>query len=316
MKKREKKKYNVAAVMKYAENVLACHYNCFVKKINYVGGGYFGYVYYAEIDKYPYRLIMKACLSPGMHINESRDLSLLRSGCPVPVPEVYFTYDETDEIPVDFICMEFMQGRDVLSLFSPIKLAFTSSAKKQRFADTVIDAMGVWHDKTNDKFGTTDNAVYNNWFEYYKPFAEDILETAELNKTLFSQDVIDVMVNAWNNFDVIFSEPIEKPALVHGDLNVVNIMSDSDLNVTAFIDPLESKWADKEFDLFQLRNFTGDKFNLYETYKKKFPVSKMVDSKCAFYGLFNEAYCSILADIKMNKFNIYVKWMQKELQKL
>lgn len=43
-------------------------------------------------------------------------------------------------------------------------------------------------------------------------------------------------------------------------------------------------------------------------------MSKNVDAKCAFYGLFNEVYCSILADIKMSSSNRFVKWMEKELK--
>lgn len=316
MKKREIKKYSVDTVLKYAETVLKEHYSCEIKSIKYVGGGYFGYVYYAKIDKSPNDLIIKACLSSGMYENEARDLSLIREDCPIPVPEVYFTYVQTDDIPIDFICMEYMQGKDVLSSFPALNIAFVSRGKKKEFADKIVDAMGVWHSKTNDKFGLTGNAVYDNWFDYYKPYAKDILDTAKEMSNLFPSDIINVMEDAWDKFDVIFSEPVSMPALVHGDLNVVNIMCDNKLNPTAIIDPLESKWADKEYDLFQLKNFTGRQLKLYETYKSKYSVSKMVDAKSAFYGLFNEVYCSILADVKMNNMNIYVKWMKKELKKL
>ncbi len=51
--------------------------------------------------------------------------------------------------------------------------------------------------------------------------------------------------------------------LIHGDLNVMNIMTDKKLHLTAIIDPLESKWADPEYELFQLRNLTGNCFKLY-----------------------------------------------------
>ncbi|MGN1160871.1 MAG: hypothetical protein ACI4SX_01360, partial [Candidatus Fimenecus sp.] len=88
------------------------------------------------------------------------------------------------------------------------------------------------------------------------------------------------------------------------------------LTPTAIIDPLESKWADKEYDLFQLRNLNGGMFHLYETYKSKFPVSEKCDIKCAFYGLYNEIYCNIMAG-SFNQFLIkpVVKRMKKELSK-
>lgn len=95
------------------------------------------------------------------------------------------------------------------------------------------------------------------------------------------------------NFDYIFSEPVKEASLIHGDLNVMNVMSDKRLNITAIIDPLECKWADKEFDLFQLRNLTGECFGLYEAYKRKYPVSEKCDLKCAFYAVYHEVYCLI-----------------------
>lgn len=316
MKKREIKKYDKNTVQGFAKTVLQNHYNCEIKNITYVGGGYFGYVYCAELQEEPFKLIIKACLSPDMCENEARDLALLRDACPIAVPKVYFTYSGTEDIPMDFICMEYMSGKDVLTSFNPIKLCFVSKDRKRKFADEIVTAMGTVHSKTGDKFGLTGNAVFDNWFDYYKPFAYDILKTAEEKTDLFPPKVIDVMKKAWDKFDVIFCEKVEKASLVHGDLNVVNIMCDKEMNVTAIIDPLESKWADKEFDLFQLKNFTGSQLKLYEAYKAKYKLSKMVDAKCAFYGLFNEVYCNILADKKLNGTNIYVCWMQKELKKL
>lgn len=131
-----------------------------------------------------------------------------------------------------------------------------------------------------------------------------------------SKDVLLVMEKSWDNFDQIFSEPVENAVLIHGDLNTMNIMADKHLNPTAIIDPLESKWADKEYDLFQLRNLNGDMYNLYETYKRKFSVSEKCDIKCAFYVLYNEIYCNITAG-SFNAFLIkpVVKRMKKELAK-
>ena len=77
-------------------------------------------------------------------------------------------------------------------------------------------------------------------------------------------------------------------------------MTDNNLENISVIDPLESKWADKEYDLFQLRNIGGDSFHFYETYKKKFQVSEKCDMKCDFYALFNEVYCYITSGIKVD----------------
>ncbi|MCC8016395.1 MAG: fructosamine kinase family protein [Clostridiales bacterium] len=316
MEPKQKKNLKIKQALNYAKLAAEKRCNCSVLNIKYAGGGYFGYVYCAETDKNPNFLILKVCLCPGMKDDEEQALALLRQASPVPVPEVYFSSYADDEIPVDIICMERMNGKDVLSMFSSVGLLFISKRKKQKFADDVVTAMGAVHSKTNSKFGPLGNAVYDNWLDYYKPFALDVLNTAKAHPDLFSDGIVLLMERAWNNFGIIFSEPVKEASLVHGDLNVANIMCDKKLNVTAFIDPLESKWADKEFDLFQLRNFMGDKFHLYELYKSKYSVSEMVDAKSAFYGLFNEVYCSVLANVKLPESDFYVQWMKAELENL
>lgn len=124
------------------------------------------------------------------------------------------------------------------------------------------------------------------------------------------------MERAWDAFDFIFSEPVPAASLIHGDLNVMNVLADKNLKPTAIIDPLESRWADKEYDLFQLRNLTGDRFSLYETYKKNYPVSEKVDLKTAFYGLYHEVYAYISSETKVNLILMpLIRRMHQELKK-
>ncbi|MGN0539510.1 MAG: fructosamine kinase family protein [Candidatus Fimenecus sp.] len=315
MEQRRVKPYSKDDAMKYAKSVLQNKMDCKVKSISYIGGGSYGYVYICEIDKSPYKLIMKACRVDGMCEQEAHAITLLGEDSLIPMPKVLFISLSNEEIPLDFICEEFVEGKNCLS---PALTIFSSKKAKQEFADKITDAMGFWHSKTNDKFGLIDNAVFDTWLDYYKPFAFEILETARdfCNRNKLDKDILLVMEKAWDNFDYIFSEPVENAVLIHGDLNTMNIMADKHLNPTAIIDPLESKWADREYDLFQLRNLNGEMFHLYETYKRKFPVSEKCDIKCAFYGLYNEIYCNIMAG-SFNQFLIkpVVKRMKKELTK-
>lgn len=316
MEKRKIRPIDKNQALRYAKLVVQNEMNCKVRKIKYLGGGSYGFAFLAETDCSPQKLVIKGCRVEGMHVAEARDLTLLRDGCPVVVPKVYFTYDATNEIPMDFICMDYIEGKDCFTNFS---LLFKSKKSRLAFADEVTDVMNYWHSKTNDKFGLIGNAVYDNWLDYYKPFARDILETARrlTDSGMLDDNTLKTMEAAWNNFDYIFSEPIEKASLIHGDLNVMNIMSDNKLQSISIIDPLESRWADKEYDLFQLRNLTGDRFYLYETYKKKYPVSEKCDIKCSFYGLYNEVYCGICSG-KMYKTILkpLVKRMNVELDKI
>ena len=216
---------------------------------------------------------------------------------------------------IDFICMEYVKGKNCFNSFSKL---FLSKAKKRKFADKVTSAMYAWHSKSNEKFGPIQNPIYNDWLEYYKPLAFDVLQAARsmVNERKLEAFFLDVMELAWSNFDYIFSEKVENARLIHGDLNVMNIMADENLNPIAIIDPLESKWADAEFDLFQLKNLTGNAFGLYEMYKSKYPTSKNCDLKVAFYALYHEIYCYISSGrrTKINHLRCLIQ-LKKEMRK-
>ena len=283
----------------HAKTVLERRFSCAVTDVRYIGGGSFGFVYRAGLEKAPGTVIMKAYRTEGICGREAAELSLLGQDSLIHVPEVYFTFAATEEIPVDFICMERVDGTDCFTDFAKL---LRTKKEKAAFADSVTDALLHWHSRTNDKFGLIGSAVYENWLDFYRPFADDILKRArELTAAgKLEKKVLAAMERARNAFDFIFSVKVETASLIHGDLNVMNIMSDRRLHPTAIIDPLESKWADREYELFQLRNLTGDRFGLYETYKKKYPVSEKCDLKTAFYGLYHEVYAYILSGNKVN----------------
>ena len=212
---------------------------------------------------------------------------------------MYFTFSGTPELPIDFLCMEKVEGTNCFTDFGKL---LCPRDKKSAFADAVTSAARHWHDQTNDKFGLIGNAVYDTWLDFYRPFAEEILKEARRMAAAgrLGKRALADMERGWAKFDVIFSEPVEKACLIHGDLNVMNIMADRALHVTAVIDPLESKWADPEYELFQMRNLTGDLFGLYETYKQKYPVSEYCDVKTAFYALYHEVYTYILTGSRIH----------------
>lgn len=315
MNKKDIKNYSNKEAGELAGKVIKEYYGCNALSVKYVGGGSFGYAFKVEIPVTPYKLILKACRVSGMCQSEAKALKALGNDTLVHIPAVYFTYDASDKIPLDFLAEEFVEGTDCFTDFSKL---FADKNKKEAFANKIADALGYWHSKTNNKFGSLENPEYDSWLDFYKPFAQDILETAvKMNSAgEISNKTLSVMKAAWNSFDYIFSEPIKEASLIHGDLNVMNVMADKNLSITAIIDPLECKWADKEFDLFQLRNLTGEFFNLYETYKSKFPVSAKCDLKCAFYAVYHEVYCFISSGTH-TEFILRkaVKRLEKEMKK-
>lgn len=306
---------NIEEAKEYAIFVARKELCCNVNKAQYLGGGSFGYVYKVDIDIPPYTVVMKACRCDNMCEREAFELKVLSQNSLIHIPEVYFNYSKNDAVPVDFICMEYIDGKDCFTDLSKLILA---KSKKREFADKITSAMYAWHSKTNDKFGSIQNPTYDNWIDYYKPFAFDILQTARkmVKDGQLEPYFLRTMKRAWVNFDYIFSEKVECASLIHGDLSVMNIMADDKLNPIAIIDPLESKWADKEYDLFQLKNLTGNAFGLYKMYKSKYPTSKNCDIKVAFYAMYHEIYCYICSG-KRTKFNHLrcLLQLKKELKK-
>lgn len=300
---------------KYAIFVARKELCCNVYKARYLGGGSFGYVYKVDIDIPPYTIVMKACRCDNMCEREAFELKTLSEDSIIHIPEVYFVYLKDDITPIDFICLEYISGKNCFTDFSK---SFLSKARKREFADKVTSAMYVWHSKTNEKFGPVQNPNYDEWLDYYKPFAFDILRTARkmVKGGQLEPYFLRTMERAWDNFDFIFIEKVEQAGLIHGDLNVMNIMADSRLNPVAIIDPLESKWADAEFDLFQLKNLIGNAFGLYKMYKSKYPTSKNCDLKVAFYAMYHEIYCYICSG-RRTKFNHLrcLLQLKKELKK-
>ena len=143
------------------------------------------------------------------------------------------------------------------------------------------------------------NADCEGWLDHYRPFAEEVLKKAEeyFAAGKLQESVILAMRAAWEKFDVIFSEEVKDACLIHGDLNVGNIMVGKGYKITGFIDPLNSAYADREYDLFQFDNLTGRRFFLRETYIEKYGASRYCLQKLAFYGLWNEVYCYIKSGV-------------------
>lgn len=268
-------------------SVIKKNSNIEIESVKYLGGGSFGRVYKC-VDKNSKPYAFKVFLTSDIAEKEAFALRALAQNNSIKIPEVYFVTTDRNNAPFDCMLFEFIDGKD--ALLNPA-LLFASKKKRQEFADIVIDAQLSIHNIKSEKFGPIDNPVYDNWMDFYRPFAQNIYNDAiEKNKEgKFDKYVLDIMKEAWKEFDNIFTDEVTEACLIHGDLNVMNIMIDKNLKPIAFIDPLNSMYADREYDLFQLMNLTGDHFHLYDNYKSKFKVSEKCDLKCAFYRLWNEA---------------------------
>ncbi len=303
----EGKKYAVSAAQSFLGKRAA--------EVKYLGGGSFGKAFKVTFTD-DSKAVVKFLRAKGMFKKEAYDLKLLSESCPVKMPEVLFVREADDKIPVDCYAMEMIEGKNA---GMDISLLLRSRKKRMEFAEKVTTALHSVHCHTNDRFGDTLNPVYESWIDCYKPFAEAVLREAQTlyDKGELSEKIMNTMNAAWEKFDVIFSEPVTEACLIHGDLNIANIMVDGKGNLTGFIDPLNSMYADREYDLFQFYNLTGKRFFLGETYRKKYGESVHCDDKLAFYGLWNEVFCYIKSGVMVGFImNPLVNNMNRRLKNL
>ncbi len=298
----------------YIKSIVEEQYRQVAKNIKYIGGGSFGKAFLVELESKS--IVIKFLRAENMCDKECFDLNLLANNCSVKIPKILFERKADTLIPLDCYGMELVNGQSAFNVF---KILFLGTKRKKKFAEQVTTALHEIHLCTNAKFGDTQNPNCDNWLDYYKPFAKAIYDTSEqlFQEGKLHKKIIDIMRLAWDKFDTIFSEKVSTACLIHGDLNITNIMVDKDYYITGIIDPLNSMFADREYDLFQLDNMGGKKFNLRKTYIHKYGASKNCDIKCAFYALWNEVFCYIKAGtLFWSIMNPLIKNMYKNLAKI
>ena len=283
-----------------------------VSDIKFIGGGSFGRVYKAVLDGGE-TIAVKAYRVQGSQYEEAQQLKLLSANTSVKMPEVLFTYEDENTA---ILAMTFVSGQNVLN---PVFL-LKSKERKQKFANDVIAGMLRWHAVTNEKFGALGNPVYDSWYDYYRkekqePWLAALKGLAENGK--FSRKKLELLTQATELFNGL-PEENTPPVLIHGDLNIMNIMADPEtLELTAFIDPCGSIWADREYDLFQLRNMWGDAYGLYETYKNNCELSEYTDFRVAYYASVHEAAMRLKGGLIVPLWeDLNNKRLKKEMKKL
>lgn len=300
---------------KYAALAAQSHFGKKAAEVKYLGGGSFGKAFMVTFGD-DSKIVVKFLRAKGMIQKEAHDVELLSESCPVKIPKVLFVREADEKIPVDCYAMEMMEGKNACT---DVSFYLSSRKKRKEFAENVTSALHSIHSHRSDRFGDTMNPVYETWIDCYKPFAEAVLCEARAlyEKGELSGKIMDTMEAAWEKFDVIFSEPVTEACLIHGDLNIANIMIDEKGKLAGFIDPLNSMYADREYDLFQFYNLNGEHFFLGKTYRKKYGESRHCDDKLAFYGLWNEVFCLIKSGVIIGFImNPLVKNMNRRLKNL
>ncbi|MBQ9913869.1 MAG: aminoglycoside phosphotransferase family protein [Clostridia bacterium] len=283
-----------------------------VKELKFIGGGSFGRVYRAVLSD-GRKIALKAYRVQGSQEKEAEQLTILAENTAVKMPEVLFTYEDESTA---LLAMTFVEGENALNP------AFLLKSKKQKeaFASAVIDGMLGWHSVKGERFGSLSQPSYESWYEYYRkekqePWLKALGELCEKGK--FGRKRLDLLKEATELFNSLPEKECE-PVLIHADLNIMNIMADSkSFALTAFIDPCGSMWADREYDLFQLRNMWGDAYGLYKTYKKKYPLDGYADFRVAYYASMHEAAMRLSGGIAITLWeDLNNMRLKKEMKKI
>lgn len=282
-------------------------------KVSYLGGGSYGKAYLVETEDGKKR-VMKAVKIADLARSEVEALRLLRDAAGEYIPEVYAVHGVTDKNPLTVIEEEFISGANL----SNPRFALYGKQKRLALARKISEILAKTREITSDKFGRICGEKCDGWQEYYKKYAEGVLARADkgIEEGLVKKEPVELTKKAFERFDEIFAEPVEKARLVHGDINIANIMVDpKTLELKAIIDPYGSVFGDPEYELFQLKNIGGDRYFLYETVKNSFETSKNCDLKCAFYALVNEIDCALLSGTSKGVFFDYMfKTQMKRLE--
>ncbi len=285
-----------------------------IVELSFIGGGSFGKVFKVML-KDGRTVAVKAFRRQGANKEEALQLKMLSVNTSVKMPDVLFTYNDNT---VALMGMSFIEGKNVLDPSFLLK----SKAQKKAFAKAVIDGMSHWHSVKGDYYGFLDGEKYSTWKECYQkekqePWLRGLSELAGKGK--FSRKKLTLLLEATRLFHEIYEEP-DHPVLIHADLNIMNIMADpKSFELTGFIDPCGAMWADREYDLFQLRNMWGDCYRLYEEYKNRNGLSPQADFKVAYYGALHEASCRLQGGLVMPLWeelcNIRLRKAMKNLKK-
>jgi len=265
------------------------HMKCIVTGCSQMRGSEDGQAFCVTMNVPPFAAVAKVFSAKGAPEREAYNLRLLCELSPIHLPKVYFTHSATEDIPVDFLCMEMVNGRDALSL----KRTFLKSReRRERFSHAVTDALISLHENTGDRFGIASEPVFDSWIAFYKPTAEVILRRAceKTKNGRFDKKIFLVMENASTRLDEILSDGVTSAVLIHGNISESNILADTTtLMPVAFIGASNAMYADREYELFRLISPNKNKLGLYDTYKSKAKVSNNCDLKCAIYRLWDEA---------------------------
>jgi fructosamine-3-kinase len=210
---------------------------------------------------------------PGMFLAEGKGLELLKNSKALRIPSVIEIGETANH---QFILLEYVLEKP----------------KQKNFWETVGEGLSKQHQQKSSAFGLDHdnyigslrqkNQYSNDWINF---FIEQRLN-AQLKLALRDGKI---PVSVASQFDALFKKlpsllPIEKPALLHGDLWSGNLITDNN-GAPCLIDPAVY-YGNREAEIAFTRLFGGFSAAFYEAYNANYPLLTGHEKRADLYNLY------------------------------
>jgi fructosamine-3-kinase len=211
--------------------------------------------------------------SAEMFEKEVLGLNCLRFGCSLRVPEVIGSFKTRSR---SYLILEWLEP----------------AARAANYWELLGCGLAELHKQTNNSYGLD----YNNFIgslrqhnDYHASWVEFFIQhrlSPQLKLSL-QQQLIDPDILL--KFDALFEKlsallPVERPALIHGDLWSGNIFQDEE-GLPCLIDPAVY-YGHREVDIAFSKLFGGFAPAFYEAYNSAFPLEQHFDERIDLYNLY------------------------------
>lgn len=244
-----------------------------VQQYQLVAAGTRNQAIYLETEQGDYFLKTNHESAAEIFKRESEGLNWVRRNCSLYVPQTLAqgSYEDRHFLLMDWI---------------------PSAPKQPDYSERLGEGLAELHMCTAKSFGLDRNNYIailpqNNdwkdrWFDF---FVEKRLEP-QLQLAYYNQLVGEKFLDRFRSLYPVLQDffPLEKPALLHGDLWSGNVLPDAG-GAPALIDPAVY-FGHREVDLAFSRLFGGFDSRFYEAYQDVFPLEPGFEDRVAVYNLY------------------------------
>ncbi|MGN0772118.1 MAG: fructosamine kinase family protein [Christensenellales bacterium] len=263
------------------DKIILSIFDCQPLSVSEAGSGFYGKVFKVTLPVAPYIVSVKLFDKTEYLFMQEREQSLIHSLGMVRIPAVLHTYVNNN---VNALIMEWAEGENLGDMPLP------SASERNTIGWEVVNQAIALHRAANHTYGYVNGKQYNTWQSFYYDLSIEMLARIKkgAEQGLMQKQSLALMEYALSQFDYIFSDEIKAPSLIHGDLNIGNVIVKGSA-VSAIIDPMGVMWGDREIELFQFECSGSDKYDLLEKYFSVNKPSTKFEIKNAYYKTFAEA---------------------------